>query len=87
MTSSILSDGKCIAESTTLVNIFNDFFHSVAPAIQSKIKFSYKSSKNYLLSKNSFSITSASKTEIDAIISSFSSNKSTGQLEILKPNT
>ena len=74
--SSIFNNGKCITESTTIANIFNDFFHSVAPAIQS--------SKDYLPSKNSFSITSTSKVETDAIISSLSSNKSTGPLKILK---
>ena len=73
--SSILNNGKCITESTTIANIFNDFFHFVAPAIQSKIKFSC-----YILSKNydSFTITPTSKAEIDAIISSLNSNKSTG---------
>ena len=35
--SSILSNGKCITESAAIANIFNDFFHSVAPASQSKI--------------------------------------------------
>ena len=40
--SSIFSNRECIAESTNIGNIFHDFFHSVAPAIQSKIKFSYK---------------------------------------------
>ena len=49
--SSILNNGKCITESTTFANIFNDFFHSVAPAIQWKIKFSCKSFNEYLPSK------------------------------------
>ena len=57
--SSILNNGKCITESTTIANIFNDFLHSVAPAIQSKIKSSCKSFNEYLPSKNydSFTIT------------------------------
>ena len=61
-----------------MANIFNDFFHSVAPAIPSKIKFSYKSFKYDFPSKNydSFFITPISKAEIDAIISSLNSNKS-----------
>ena len=42
ITSSILDNGKCITESTTIANIFNDFFDSVPPAIRSKIKFSCK---------------------------------------------
>ena len=78
--SSILNDGKCITESTTIANIFNDFFHSVAPPIQPKLNFFCKSSNEYLPSKNyySFIITSTSKAEIDAIISSLNKNKSTG---------
>ena len=39
ISSSILNNGKCITESTTIANIFNDFFHSVVPAIQSKLRF------------------------------------------------
>ena len=35
--SSILNNGKCITESTTIANMFNDFLQSVAPEIQSKI--------------------------------------------------
>ena len=64
---------------SSIANIFNNIFHSVAPAIQSKIKFSYKSFSNYLPSKNydSFSITSTSRAEIYAIISSLNYNKST----------
>ena len=56
------------------------FFHSVAPSIQSKIKFSCKSFNEYLPSKNydSFTITPTSKAEIDTNISSLNSNKSTG---------
>ena len=88
--SSILNNGKYITKSITIANIFNDFFHSVALAIQSKIKFSCKSFSEYLLSKyyDSFTITPTSKAEIDAIISSLNSNKSTGPnsipLKILK---
>ena len=72
--SSILNNGKCITESTTIANIFNSFFHSGSPAIQSKIKFSCKSFYYYLPSKNydSFTITPTS----DAIISSLNGNKS-----------
>ena len=88
--SSILDNGKYIIKSTTIANIFNDFLHSVAPAVQSKIKFSCKSFSEYLPSKyyDSFIITPTSKAEIDAIISSLNSNKSTGPnsipLKILK---
>ena len=35
--STILNNRECITESTTITNIFNYFFHSVATAIQSKI--------------------------------------------------
>ena len=37
ISSFILSNGKCITESITIANIFNDFFYSVAPGIQSKV--------------------------------------------------
>ena len=90
--SSILNNGKYITKSTTIDNIFNDFFHSVALAVQSEIKFSCKSFSEYLLSKyhDSFIITPTSMAEIDAIISSLNSNKSTGPnsipLKILKLN-
>ena len=91
ISSSILSNGKCITESTTVENIFNYFFLSVAPVIQSKIKFRCKSFNDYLPSKNydSFTITPTSKVENDVIISSLNSNKLTGPnsipLKILKP--
>ena len=45
---SILNNGKCITESATIANIFNDFFHSAVPIIQSKIKFSCKSFNIFL---------------------------------------
>ena len=88
--SSILNNGKCITESTTIANIFNDLFHSVVPAIQLKITFSCKSFNEYLPSKNydSFTITPTYKGEIDEIISSLNRNKSTGlnsiPLKVLK---
>ena len=82
--SSILNNGKCITKSTTIANIFNDFFHSVAPAVQSKIKFFCKSFSEYLPSKyyDSFIITPTSKAEIDAIISFLNNNKSTEALKL-----
>ena len=46
--SSILDNGKCFTESAFIANLFNDFVHSVEPAIQSKIKCSFKSSKDYV---------------------------------------
>ena len=69
--SSVLNNGKCITNLMIL-------FHSVAPAIQSKIKFSCKSFNEYLPSKyyDCFTITLTSKAEIDVIISSLNSNKS-----------
>ena len=39
ISSSILSNGKCFTESAVIANTFNDFFHSVTPAIQSKLSF------------------------------------------------
>ena len=88
--SSILSNGKCIAEFMFIANIFNDFFHSVAPAILSKIKFSCKSFNHYFCSKNYnfLTLNPTLKAEINTIISSLNSNKSTGSnsipLKVLK---
>ena len=88
--SSILNNEKYITKSTTIANVLNDFFHSVATAIQSKIKFSCKPFTEYFPSKyyDSFIITPISKAEINAIISSLNSNKSTDlntiPLKILK---
>ena len=86
--SSSLNNGKYITKSTTIANIFNGFFHSVVPAIQSKIKFSCKKFSEYLSSKYYDSFTITPKAKIDAIISSLNSNKSTGlnsiPLKILK---
>ena len=47
---SILSNEKCITESTAIANIYNDFSYPVA--IQSKINFSCKSSTDHLPSKS-----------------------------------
>ena len=78
ISSSILSNGKCFTESKVIANTFNDFFHSVTPAIQSKIKFSYKSSKDYILSKDfdSFSIIPTSRVETGTTMSYPNNNKS-----------
>ena len=78
ISSSILSNGKCITESAAIANTFNDFFHSVTPVIQSKIKLSYKLSKDYILSKDfdSFSIVPASRVETGTIMSSLNNSKS-----------
>ena len=87
---SVLNNGKYSTESATITNIFTDFFHSVAPPIQLKIKFSCKSFYDYLPSRNynSFTITFTFKADIGAIISFLNSNKSAGlnciPLKILK---
>ena len=75
---STFNSEQYITESATIANIFNDFCHSVAPAIQSQIRFSYKSSTYYLPSNNydSFSKNSTTKAEIDVITSFL--NRSTG---------
>ena len=59
-----------MAESTTFANIFNDYFHSFSLAVQTKHRFPYKSSKDYLPFKKyeSFFITPKSKAEIVTII-------------------
>ena len=55
--SSILNNANCITLSTNIANIFNDFIHSVASAIQSKIKCSCKSFNDHLHSRNYDSFT------------------------------
>ena len=77
--SSILNNGKCIAESITIAKIFNYYIFSFSCTCKQIKDFSCKSFKDYLLYKNhdSFSLITKSKAEIDAIISSLNSNKST----------
>ena len=76
----IKNDKKYINDPIATANTFNNFFTSVAETVQSKIKFSNKSFKNFLSTKNndSFIITAANKEEICKVIPSLSINKSCG---------
>ena len=76
----ITKDEKYITDPVSIANTFNNFFTSVAEIVHSKVKFSYKSFKNFLLSEisDSFLITSTNKEEIYKVISSLKSNKSCG---------
>ena len=63
-----------------IANTFNHFFTSVAETALSKIKFSNKSFRSFLSTKNidSFIITATNKEEIYKVISSLNINKSCG---------
>ena len=73
---------KYIHDPTVITNIFNNFFTSIAEIVQSKIKFSNKSFRNFLSIKKknnySFIITATNKKEISKIISPLNINKSCG---------
>ena len=76
----IRNDEKYINDPITIANTFNNFFTSIAKTVQSKIKFSNKSFRSFLSSKNnnSFIITATIKEEICKIISYLNINESCG---------
>ena len=76
----IRNDEKYINDPIAIANTFNNFFTSIAETVQSKIKFSNKSFRSFLSTKNndSFVITASNKEEICKIISSCNINKSCG---------
>ena len=76
----IRNEEKYINDPITIANTFNNFFASIAETVQSKIKFSNKSFRRFLSSKNNNSliITATNKDEICKIISSLNINKSCG---------
>ena len=73
-------DEKYIIDPIVIANTFNDFLTSIAETVQSKIKFSNKSFRRILSTKNNdtFIITATNKEEICKIISSLNINKSCG---------
>ena len=73
-------DKKYIIDPIAIANTFNDFLTSIAETVQSKIKFSNKSFRRILSTKNNdtFIITATNKEEICKIISSLNINKSCG---------
>ena len=76
----IRNDKKFINNPIAIANTFNNFFTSIAETVQSKIKFSNKSFRSFLSTKNNdfFVITATNKGEICKIISSLNINKSCG---------
>ena len=78
--STIRNDESYINDPIAIANTFNNFFTSIAETVQSKIKFSNKSFKSFLSTKNndSFIITTTNKEEICKVISSLNINKSCG---------
>ena len=76
----IRNDEKYINHPIAIANTFNDFVTSTAETVQSEIKFSNKSFRSFLSTKNndSFIITTTNKEEICKIISSLNINKSCG---------
>ena len=71
---------KYINDSIAIANTFNKFFVSVAENVQSKIKFSNKSFRSFLSTKNndSFIINNTNKEELCEIILSLNINTSCG---------
>ena len=76
----IRNGGKYIYDPIAIANTFNNFSTSIVGTVQSKIKFSNKSFRSFLSTKNngSFRITATDKEEICKIISSVNINKSCG---------
>ena len=83
-TSLITKDEKDINDPVLIINSFNKFFTSFAEIFHSKINFSNKSDRSFLLSEinDSFIITCTNKEEIYKIISSLNTNKSFGSYSI-----
>ena len=81
---SIIHQGKFIADPLSIANVFNDFFSTVAQKVQSKIKFSRKSFSDFLPPNihESIILSQITEDEISKIISSLNSSKSTGSNSI-----
>ena len=77
-------DEKNINDSIAIANNFNNLFTSFAETARSKIKFSNKSFRSFLSTKNndSFIIIVTNKKEICKVISSLNINKSCGPISI-----
>ena len=77
---SIEFNNRTITDPTTMSNVLNNYFFSIAEKTKSNIKFSPKHYTDYLSSTNTntFFLTPTDKTEISFIISSLVSHKSSG---------
>ena len=72
--------GATVTDSLHIANIFNDYFSSIAEKTKANIKFSNKSFQDFLHHPNADSlfITPTDAHEVNLIISSLNSYKSTG---------
>ena len=72
--------GATVTDSLRIANIFNDYFSSIAEKTKANVKFSNKSFQDFLHHPNadSLSITPTDAHEVNLIISSLNSDKSTG---------
>ena len=72
--------GATVTDPLRIANIFNDYFRSIAEKTKAKIKFSNKSFQDFLHHSNEelLFIRPTDAHEVNLIISSLNSNKSTG---------
>ena len=72
--------GATVTDSSHIVNIFNDYFSSIAEKTKANVKFSNKSFQDFSHHPNADSlfITPTDAHEVNLIISSLNSDKSTG---------
>ena len=77
---SIEFNNRTITDPTTMSNVFNNYFTSIAEKTKSNIKFSPKHYTDHLsnTNTNTFFLTPTDKNEISFIISSLDSHKSSG---------
>ena len=77
---SIEFNNRTITDPTTMSNVFNNYFTSIAEKTKSNIKFSPKHYTDYLsyTDTNTFFLTPTGKNDISFIISSLDSHKSSG---------
>ena len=81
----IRNGGKYIYDPIAIANTFNNFSTSIVGTVQSKIKFSNKSFRSFLSTKNNdfFIINATNKEEICKVMSSININKACGPNSIL----
>ena len=73
-------DGTTISNLMKILNIFNNYFSSIATKTRLNISFSHKHFSDFLKNRSniSFFVSPTDKTEIENVISSLDSNKSVG---------
>ena len=79
--------GVAVTYPLRIANIFNDYYSSIAEKTKANIKFSNKSFQDFFHHPNeeSLFITSTDAHEVNLIISSLNSDKSSGQIAF-QPN-